>query len=224
MEQNQILVSEFKKHKVFEDMVNNINQRIPTHIFRDALDDGLTLREHITRLEDAVGQHTVLVTTRLSYDGVKYYFTKNLNKYLAEKTNCRIKVVDLKNSTLDLKDISFDIIFSVDGVEIPYEIKVTQGKNGWTGTTHSSSKSPNYILIVLSVDLDKKVENGVNLIENGFMLLDIFDKEKWNGKPTGKNSFTSLKLDVNRNFDETIVFGGVKKKNKYYEVISEKIN
>ena len=225
MNYNKILIEEFKRYNIFSHMVNDINKRIPTHIFRDAFDDNLSLKEHISRLEDSEKQHNVFLTTRISYDGVKFYFIKHLNKYLSEKTQNRIKVIEFKDSVIEDKEsISFDVIFSIDGVEVPYELKVTQVKGSWTGATHATSKVPNYVLIMLSIDSLVKVEENVKFVNSGFMLIDEFGINDWDGKPSESSSYSTLKLKVNRNFDESIVIGYLKRNRVNYSVNCEKID
>ena len=221
---NKILISELKKHNVFNKMVEFINKRIPTHIFRDAYDDEMSLSEHISRLEDSKIQHRSFLTTRISYDGVKLFFIKYFPKFINDKTNGRIKVVEFKNSKIEnIESLSFDIIFSIDDIEIPYEIKLTQGKNSWQGATHSSSKVSNYILIMMDIDMGVKVQEGAVFIKKGFMLIDDFKKENWTGVPKDNSSRTALTLPTSRNFNESIIFGKLKKNVKNYSVIMEEI-
>jgi hypothetical protein len=225
---NDELVKLLKETNFFEYMINVIERRLYTHIFRDAYDDKLSLKEHIERIEDAEKQHTVLITTRLSYDGFKLFFTKYANDFLEEKTNKRVKIINLKESkNPDLNKISFDVIISVDGVEIPYEIKVTQAENKWTGATHSTSKSLHYILIALEVDINAKVDSVNKIIKKGFMLIDNFSKDNWVGEPKKDSSFTTMGLPLDRNFENSIVYGSLYKAKKakiYYSVQMKEIN
>jgi hypothetical protein len=218
------LVIHLKKLGFAKYLVDYINNEIPSTIFPIAKREGLTINEWVTDVEDATNQHTVLTTTRLSYDGVKSFLVYRLNSILSAYEEAKIKVLKVKEvvDTKVIENKSFDAIIEFNGEIIIIEIKVTQSNAGFTGATHSTSKADIYLLIALSVNRDKKVEQGEKYVDGIFSILLNLNKESWEGDPTTKSSFTGLKLLVGVDYTQNIICGRLKDKDKFVKIIFEK--
>jgi hypothetical protein len=153
------LVIHLKKLGFAKHLVDYINNEIPLTIFPIANREGLSINQWVKDVEDDTKQHTVLTTTRLSYDGVKSYLVYKLNTVLSLYRDANIKVLKITEvtNTDEIKDKSFDAIFQFNDEIVIIEIKVTQSDKGFTGATHTTSKTDIFLLISLSIDRDKKV-------------------------------------------------------------------
>ena len=87
------LVIHLKKLGFVKHLVNYLNDEIPLTIFPIAKREGLTINKWVKDVEDDIKQHTVLITTRLSYDGVKSYLVYNLNTILSLYKDANIGVL-----------------------------------------------------------------------------------------------------------------------------------
>lgn len=217
------LVSHLKKSKMIDDMVSYINQEIPKTIFPIAKREGLTINEWVSSVEDDERQHTVLTTTRLSYDGVKTYLVYCANKHLSKYDGAKIKVVSLKEikDVEEVKGIAFDVVFEFNGKLVVIEIKVTQSKDTFTGTTHSTSKSDIFLLISLLINRTKKVVENEKYVDGLFAILLNIDNNKWDGEPSKNSSFTSLNFLSEVDYSDFIIKGSLRNKKKYKEIIFE---
>ena len=93
------------------------------------------------------GQKTVFLTARmfdLWEDAVVRILKKKLEKFGVNVEHNHTPHADL-------------VIIFPDETKMFWEIKSSQSKMGWTGATHSSSKTPHYILINYSIDRGKKL-------------------------------------------------------------------
>ena len=229
----QILKEILKAIGFANEIGNYTNKRIP-NLYGSAKDNKLTIFEYIDMLEDDPRQHTVVTTAQISYLCVKDYLVFKANEFLYESTAGYVKVLS-KSQYQNHKDyhkfskLSFDIVFEVDGELIPLEIKVTQGKDSFTGATHSTSKVNDYLLISLDIDKNIIVGDGVSFIKGMFMSLTTIDSSSWSGKARDNNSFTSFKFNVfdsNQNiinYNDDVIFGSLDKKQKFYSIVPKEI-
>jgi hypothetical protein len=219
------LVTHLKRVEFAKHIVNYINSEIPLTIFPIANREGLTINEWVKDVEDDTKQHTVLTTTRLSYDGVKSYLVYKLNSILSSYKDADIKVLKITDvtNTDEIKDKSFDAIFQFNGNIVIIEIKVTQSDQGFTGATHTTSKADIFLLISLSINRDKKVEVDEEYVDGAFIMLINLDDDFWVGEAKSNSSFTQLKFSADFDCSENIICGSLKKNAKYKKIIFEKI-
>ena len=229
MTDNKILVRDLvihlKKLGFAKHLVDYINNEIPLTIFPIAKREGLTINESVKDVEDDTKQHTVLTTTRLSYDGVKSYLVYKLNTVLSLYKDVNIKVLKITEvtNTDDIKDKSFDAIFQFNGEIVIIEIKVTQSDKGFTGATHTTSKADIFLLISLSINRNKKVEINGDYVDGIFIMLINLDKNFWKGDAKNNSRITQLKFSADFDYTENIICGSLKKNEKYKKIIFEKI-
>ena len=48
-------------------------------------------------------------------------------------------------------------------------------------------------------------------------------KEEWVGEPTNSSSFTTLKFETNKDYSQTLMYGGLRKKDKYCEILFDNV-
>ena len=219
------LVIHLKKLGFAKNLTEYINNEIPLTIFPIANRENLTINQWVKDVEDDKKQHTVLTTTRLSYDGVKSYLVYKLNTILSIYKEANIKVLKITEvtNTEEIDGKSFDAIFQFNGKIVIIEIKVTQSEQGFTGATHTTSKTDIFLLISLSVNRDKKVEIGETYVDGIFIMLINLDNTLWAGEAKSNNSFTQLKFPSNVDYSENIICGHLKNNKVYKKIIFEKI-
>lgn len=211
------------------DLVDFINKQFSKTIFPWASSEGITVQELTEQLEDSKRQHTVYQTVQISYNGVKAFFAFQGKKYFENKTNGKVKflkLVDLNSQKDWIKGdedkVSFDLLFEIDGETVTFELKVTQSTSGWTGATHSTSKSPNYILISIEIEKNKVVVNDEKYVKGIFIMVVSFANSNWKGIASEDSSFTKFSLNSCDDYSENIVCGSLKNKQKKCAVILEK--
>ena len=110
-----------------------------------------------------------------------------------------MKLADLTNqkdwTNGDEDNVSFDLLFEIDGVTVTFELKVTQSTSGWTGATHATSKSPNYILISIEIEKNKVVVNDEKYVKGIFIMVVSFANPNWKGVASEDSSFTKFSLN-----------------------------
>lgn len=227
------LVNKLKEIEFTKEMVNYINKSILNR-FPEAKEYELTLNQYIDKLEDDVGQHTVVITSEISYFCVKSYLAFHANQFLFEKTNGLIKILN-KNEYLskpdfdEYKSLSFDVVFEVDGNLVPLEIKVSQGNGGFTRATHATSKVNDYLLISLDINRNVVLKDNVNIVNSIFVCVTNIEKGSWKGNPSNNSSWTAYKFKVydsdNNEIDylDGIIFGSLKKNKINYGIITKKV-
>lgn len=219
-EKLQKLVNILREINFHQDLRKYLNLvGIPKYCFPYAKEYGLTISQQTEEMEDSKRQHTVYQTVRLSYEGIKTFFVRVAPDILEKKTGGRVKILKTKDckSLLESeskgdKIIDFDLIFEIDGEILLVEMKVTQGKKGWSGATHSTSKSPNYLLISIDIDKEKIVEDGQEYVKGMFMLMSTFGMDSWMGTPKDDSSWSSLSLPTDRDFTGCLICGSLGKK------------
>ena len=183
----------------------------------------LSLREYCPkeRFGGSINQATVFASVRLAemWENGCYESLRNL---------FGMREIDIENVKRWTTSDGDFIIFN----EI-WELKTSQAKDSWTGATHSSHKSRNYILINFTLNCDLKLGliTPPEFIPQFSVYLVKFPEnieinEIWKGKPTNKNSFTTFRI---RN--DWIQQGYVRKlhgdllvspKNKYAKILHDK--
>jgi hypothetical protein len=213
------------KSGMMSDMVKYINDAIPTTIFPNARLEKISINTLLECLEDAKGQHTVLSTARLSYDGVKFYLAFKANDFFKNYDKANIKVLSLNNLDENSEIItkSFDVLFSINGEIVALEIKVTQSAKSFTGATHSTKKVNDYLLISLSIDRDSIIEENKKYVKGVFAMMVSLKKEEWNGKASDNSSWTKLDFKVGRDYSDNLICGGFKKKKTNMEIVFENL-
>jgi len=136
-------------------------------------------------------QKTVFLTVRM-FTLWETAIVEVLNKKLK---SLGVKVKPVHDSVGDL-----EIIFP-DGEIMKWEIKTTQGKDSFTGATHSASKCNNYILISYLIDKDLKLTeekegNRGFITELAVFIWEDMKLAEWLGEPSENSSWTTLRLPV----------------------------
>lgn len=138
--------------------------------------------------------------------------------------NFGIKSKHIDNEVGDVK-IENDIWEIKTSKESPFGKKSTHTIQG---STHSRSKCKRYIFIRYGIDVDKilvKPASVNNLINRLHISIhdNIVESEYWVGKHSDNNSRTVLKVPLTEfdKFEKGIVFGSLKRANKYLQFRTE---
>jgi hypothetical protein len=122
------------------------------------------------------------------------------------------------------------VITSDDGI-IPFEVKTTQGSNGWTGSTHSEGKgkAESYVLVSYELDYDIPIPKNTFSFENvikavHFSVLDGCPVS-WSGVATDNNSTSTGKISVNHidEYRKSISLGSVGPNPKWCKCFRENV-
>ena len=123
---------------------------------------------------------------------------------------------------LVLQDINTNEVYFI-------EVKFSQNKNSWQGSTSSTSKVDLFLLINFRIDRDCKITNKDKSLFSGVFasLVNMGDK-KWSGKPKDNNHRTMFNFRMDEwNIDilkkTSIIKGDLVSKQKVIHLILETI-
>ncbi len=159
-----------------------------------------------------------------------YTFLKyNLNDFL-ESQKSFLRVV-LERESNQIK--SYDLVFIDITTNEKYylEIKLSQNDNSWQGSTSSTSKVDNFLLINFKIDRDKKLSltNNNGLFSGVFAGIFNLGSHKWNGDAKSNNHRTSFDFrmtdwSIDNLTENCIIKGGVIPKQKKYHLKLNPVN
>ena len=205
--------------KIMEDVY------IPSQ-FIDAVLNNETLNEFYC-LEE-YSQIGVQLTAQLShafYSYLKYRANINLIKH-----DSFLRVVTTRKHD-DGNSASYDLVLQdINTNEVYFiEVKFSQNKNSWQGSTSSTSKVDLFLLINFRIDRDCKITNKDKSLFSGVFasLVNMGDK-KWSGKPKDNNNRTMFNFRMDEwNIDilkkTSIIKGDLVSKQKVIHLILETI-
>ena len=194
--------------------------------FIDAVLNNETLNEFYC-LEE-YSQIGVQLTAQLShafYSYLKYRANINLIKH-----DSFLRVVTTRKHD-DGNSASYDLVLQdINTNEVYFiEVKFSQNKNSWQGSTSSTSKVDLFLLINFRIDRDCKITNKDKSLFSGVFasLVNMGDK-KWSGKPKDNNHRTMFNFRMDEwNIDilkkTSIIKGDLVSKQKVIHLILETI-
>jgi len=220
---------ELKKVDLIQEGLRIVEKNLCKYLWR-AYKNKLTISE-LYKYEET-NQITGKFTTNVC-DYFMQWIILEGNEYLKSK-NSPLRIIDRKKPIKEKgkeKEMSFDIIFEYDGVEVKYEIKFSQGDNVFQGSTHGKNKVPNFILIQFSANLNRIIlEDNKNIL--GYVWVGCLNKKpEFDGTPTEKSSRTGFSLtkydyDIDEMIELTIL-GDVKPQTRNWKkwwLVGDKIN
>jgi hypothetical protein len=205
--------------KIIEDVY------IPSQ-FADAVLNDETLNEFYCLEESS--QIGVQLTAQIShafYSYLKYRANINLIKH-----ESFLRVVTTRKHD-DGNSASYDLVLeNINTGEIYFiEVKLSQNKNAWQGSTSSTSKVDLFLLINFKINRDcKLVDKDKTLFSGVFAALVNMGNKKWLGKPKDNNHRTKFDfrveewdLDILRK--TSIIKGDLSSKQKIIHLILDTI-
>jgi hypothetical protein len=137
----------------------------------------------------------VQLTAQIShafYSYLKYQANKHLEK---SDSFLRVKVSRKKDD-----NVSYDLVLVDNGTEEEYkiEVKLSQNKNSWQGSTSSTSKVDLFLLINFKIDRDKKLgpNDGEKLFTGVFASLVSMGNRSWSGDHKDNSHRTKFEFRV----------------------------
>lgn len=177
---------------------------------------------------EEMSQVGVQLTAQMSHSF--YTFLKyDLNDFL-ESQNSFLRVV-LTREINQTK--SYDLVFIdiTNGEKHYLEIKLSQNENSWQGSTSSTSKVDNFLLINFKINREKKLSltNNNGLFSGVFAGIFNLGSHKWNGDAKSNNHRTSFDFRmsdwcVDTLTENCIIKGGMTPKQKKYHLILNPVN
>ncbi len=218
----QKVLNEMRKPELFINKVVDYVEKNVDDAFGIACRKNLSLNEWQpdSSFGDQLNQKTVLLTVRM-FDLWETAIVDVLNEHLYKKFK-----VNVKPSHDSIGDL--EIIFP-DGKKEKWEVKTTQGKDSFTGATHSASKCDNYILISYNINkemkLKKNSDNKGFVTEIAVFVWDNMKMAKWQGKPSENSSWTTLKFPskIINVKPEIVVVGTLEPKVKWCKIVRQKL-
>ena len=170
----------------------------------------------------------VQLTAQIShafYSYLKYRANINLiehNSFLRVVTTRKNDNSDSASYDLILQNINTDEVYFI-------EVKLSQNKNSWQGSTSSTSKVDLFLLINFRIDRDCKIINKDKSLFSGvFAAIVNMGSKKWSGKPKDNNHRTKFDFridewDIDILKETSIIKGGLTSKQKVIHLILETI-
>jgi hypothetical protein len=222
----ELITNELKRVNFINDAFKIIEDVYIPSQFTDAVLNNETLNEFYCLEESS--QIGVQLTAQLShafYSYLKYRANINLIKHDSFLRVVTTRKHDDGNSAsydLVLQDIITDEVYFI-------EVKLSQNKNSWQGSTSSTSKVDLFLLINFRIDRDCKIANKDKSLFSGvFASLVNMGNKKWSGKPKDNNHRTKFEfrvdewdLDILR--QTSIIKGDLASKQKVIHLILDTI-
>lgn len=201
-------IMSMKDVNIYYDLVNRIEESIK-YVYGIPCSNNMSLNEFYPEGTIDKSQKTGGVTVRFS-ELFEHYLEELYSEYGLD--------------TLRKADSNSDFVVNNRN----FELKTTQSSN-FQGSTHSSSKCDDYVLIQYKLDWDKKLslDNNKGLITDLFVALyDGIDNKWWCGQPTSNNSRTTLKIpsESYEEYKDKVIVGSVKQNPKFCKSIMENLN
>jgi hypothetical protein len=212
----KFLKKEFKRTGVLQHFLS-LTSSLFHFQFYNAYQKGLTLKEAY-EWENDEGQHRSNLTITFCNTFCENFYY-DFNEYMI-KMDSPIRLV--KHSTLPKPkkgDKKFDFIFIIEGCSylsegLKHELKFSQNKNAFQGSTHGNNKVDDFILINFDIDMNRIITNDMTAKILGKVWIGITQKPKFTGKPGKKTSRSNFQfrndLYTLEEMEEITLFGSVK--------------
>jgi len=220
------VINELKRVNFVDYAFLHIENNLIVQQFYGACKNNESLNEFYD-LEE-VNQIGTQLTAQMSHSF--YTFLKyNLNDYL-ESQKSFLRVV-LKRESNIVK--SYDLVFIDITTNEKYylEIKLSQNDNSWQGSTSSTSKVDNFLLINFKIDREKKLSltNNNGLFSGVFAGIFDLGSHKWSGNAKDNSHRTSFDFrmsdwSIDNLTENCIIKGGVIPKQKIYHLELNPVN
>jgi hypothetical protein len=223
------MINKLKTELVRVDFIKNAfifleNNYIPKQ-FGDAFENNESLNEFY-RLEEP-SQVGVQLTAQISH--AFYSYLKYHLNHLFEKENSFLRVVTIRevNNTK-----SYDLVLEdLQENKLHYiEVKLSQNKNSWQGSTSTTSKVDMFLLINFKIDRNLKLNSNNKKIFTGIFASIVDMKNKnWEGEAKSNNHRTKFEFrkdfwDIDFLSKECIIMGGVSPKKSILHLVHNDIH
>ena len=185
------LTDELKRTGFIEDAFCTIENFYIPHQFNDAIYNNESLNEFYS-LEEP-NQIGVQLTAQISHSF--YSYIKYRANYNFIKNNSFLRVIT--NREKNIKESHDLVLLNINnGEKYIIEVKLSQNKNSWQGSTSSTSKVDLFLLVNFKIDRDKKLgEEKNNSLFNGvFASLVNMGQKKWSGESKNNNHRTKFEF------------------------------
>jgi hypothetical protein len=172
------ITKELKRVNFISDAFEKIENFYLPSQFVDAFENEESLNEFYSLEEHTqVGVQLTAQISHAFYSYLKYQANKLLVK---SDSFLRVKVSRKKD-----ENVSYDLILVDNRIEQEYkiEVKLSQNKNSWQGSTSSTSKVDLFLLVNFKIDRDKKlgVSKSDKLFTGVFASLVSMGNRSWSG-------------------------------------------
>jgi hypothetical protein len=222
----RLITEELKRVNFINDAFKIIEEIYIPSQFTDAVLNNESLNEFYCLEESSqVGVQLTAQISHAFYSYLKYRANTNLIKH-----NSFLRVLTTRKND-EGKGESYDLVLqNIENNEVYFiEVKLSQNKNSWQGSTSSTSKVDLFLLINFRIDRDCKITNKDKSLFSGvFASLVNMGNKKWSGKPKDNNHRTKFEfrvdewdLDILR--QTSIIKGDLASKQKVIHLILDTI-
>jgi len=161
--------------------------------FIDAVENNETLNEFYCLEEPS--QVGAQLTAQISHSF--YSYLKNRANLNFEKKDSFLRVSTIREV---YNEESYDLVLEniTSGDKFLIEVKMSQNKNSWQGSTSSTSKVDLFLLINFKINRNLKIGKGkeMSLFSGIFASLVSMGEKKWSGNPKNNNHRTKFEFRV----------------------------
>ena len=187
----QEIIDKMKTKKIYENTIRYVEKHIQD-AFNLCCRKGLSINQVWPDkiFGTSLNQKTVLTTVRMA-DLWETAIVDNLREFFENDQDISI---ERKNDAVgDL------IIFYKKQEFMRWEIKTTQSKNSFTGSTHSSGKCNNYILISFGLNMDLVLNKTSNEGIINEIAIFVWNNSEvfWHRHSSTVKSFITFKIPIN---------------------------
>jgi hypothetical protein len=220
------VINELKRINFIDFAFLHIENELIVRQFYGACKNSETLNEFYSLEESSqIGTQLTAQISHCFYTFLKY----DSNDFL-EKNNSFLRVFTGRENN---QTKSYDLVFIdiITGIKYYLEIKLSQNENSWQGSTSSTSKVDNFLLINFRMNRDKKLSLNENngLFSGIFVGIFNLGQHKWNGDAKSNSHRTSFDFrmsdwSIDYLTESCIIKGGMTPKMKIYHLKLDNIN
>lgn len=187
----------------------------------------MSLIDYLSHIESSKGgQITSKITVQVS-DMIMDWLVFEANEFLKKKGS-PLRIKPKKSIITQLKgDAEFDICFEIDGVEVLFEIKMSQNDNTFQGSTHGKNKVDDFIMIQFKVDQHMVVKDENKGILGHVWVGVTKEKPKFIGEPSTTSSRTGFSYKKDEysveDMEDCTIFGSSKPNKTKHKLIGKKL-
>ncbi len=187
----------------------------------------MSLIEYLLHIESSKGgQITSKITIQVS-DMIMDWLVFEANEFLKKKGS-PLRIKPKKSIITQVEDgAEFDVCFEIDGVEVLFEIKMSQNDNIFQGSTHGKNKVDDFIMIQFKVNQHVVVEDENKGILGPVWIGVTKEKPKFIGEASTTSSRTgfSYRKEVYsvEDMEDCTIFGSSKPDKTKYKLIGKKL-
>ncbi len=220
------VVEEFRRLRFIDAALCCLEDNYISKEFYAAVRSGMSLNQYYGMVEPDKSQRGTRITPRIT-EAFSAYLTDadGANKFFLENNSPLRVVTQPASKLLGDETLSYDIVFEDirTAEQFKVELKISQNAISWSGSTSTTNKVPETLLLNVVLARDMVLSPGINrgFFKGVFAAMINLDPAHWVGAPRDNNHRSELKLrmdtfNASMLREQCVLKGDVLPKRVYY--------